>query len=256
MEAYKQSEPQANEQHVEVRLNEQSSTQERRSSQTPRDSDTMTSQRETVSIGYDPNYGLQKDSGLAHRDIPDSARDMSSHYESDNRATIQAELEPKAAVQATVYHVDWLTTEVHDITDKDFYDRDADADASAGSETDNSSYSYAPDRSQTAAYPPAPVRGSTPPTSTEFERARQVPYDHRKTRAVVKEDIDFFLAVLGGLDPPSATRVETQSILSEEQEVRRKSQEALAQESSLRKQAEMEDTQSDLDFWMSLMQEA
>lgn len=283
--AYQQPEPQPNEQQVIINPQPvQSPTQQT--------SDvTMANQKHvTVSIGYDPNYGRQQDVGLAARrrqDSPAGSDAAASHtiprdgegWKKDQAIVhIQEETNSAAAppppAQAPVYHADWLTTGAHDITDEEFYDRDADAGSTRDSETDNEMYAYE-FRSvhQTAAYPhaaaaAAPVGSgptiSTAPTTTpttsqpssdEFERPRQVPYDHRKTRTVVKEDIDFFLAVLGGRDPPSAT-AETQTIVSEEQAVRRRSQEAMVEESSLRRQAETEDTQSDLEFWMSLMQKA
>lgn len=85
-----------------------------------------------------------------------------------------------------------------------------------------------------------------------FERPRAVPYDHRETRLVVKEDIDFFMALLGGQDPPPATEA-TQHFIQEETAARRQSEEILEREVEERRSEELVTTQTDLEFWNMLM---
>lgn len=66
-----------------------------------------------------------------------------------------------------------------------------------------------------------------------------------------QEDIQFFNALVGGIEPAPAT-VEAQSILAQEHKVCKRSQDAEAQQSSTRRQEEMDSTQNDLNFWLSL----
>lgn len=87
---------------------------------------------------------------------------------------------------------------------------------------------------------------------SSFERPRMVPYDHRETRLVVKEDIDFFMALVSSQEPPPATE-ETQHFIQEEEAARRKSEKVLEREASGRKDEELVTTKMDLDFWNSLM---
>lgn len=70
---------------------------------------------------------------------------------------------------------------------------------------------------------------------------------------VVKEDIDFFTALLEGHDPP-ATTAETQTFVRDETETRRQSEETKEREADLRKREEAEAAKADTDFFMMLMQ--
>lgn len=70
---------------------------------------------------------------------------------------------------------------------------------------------------------------------------------------IVKEDIDFFTALLEGQDPP-ATTAETQTFVHEETETHRQSQEMKEREADLRRQEEAQAAKADTDFFMMLMQ--
>lgn len=79
------------------------------------------------------------------------------------------------------------------------------------------------------------------------------PKNHRMTRMVVKEDIDFLTALLEGHDPPTTT-TETRTFVRDETETIRHSQEARAREDELRRREEAEVAKGDTDFFMMLMQ--
>lgn len=198
----------------------------------------MAHQRETVPIGYDPSHRTQQDSE------PDQLHttDLTNRSAAENEGTASAVSQAGVALaRESDYSPAWITDESHDITNREFYDHDA----------DDGSYTYEP--VQPAGHVEA--TNQTSAVDEEFERPRQVPYNHRQTLFVVKEDIDFYLALLGGQDPPPATN-QTQALVSHEQEVRRRSQESIVQESSVRRKEELEDTESDVDFWMALMEKA
>lgn len=89
----------------------------------------------------------------------------------------------------------------------------------------------------------------TTPTTTarDFERPRAVPYNHRETQLVVKEDIDFFLALLqGDQSPPGATEG-TQRVVERGDEGKKTA------EAEARRSEELVATQTDLEFWNMLM---
>lgn len=79
------------------------------------------------------------------------------------------------------------------------------------------------------------------------------PQSHRLTKMVVKEDIDFFTALLEGHDPPVATG-ETQTFVRDETETRRQTQEMREREAEIRRQEEAQAAKADTDFFMMLMQ--
>lgn len=201
---------------------------------------TMTQQRETVPIGYDPNYQTPQDSEPEQLHALTDLTPNGSVVEIKGTAPAAAQAGP-TSTRDSEYSPDWITDESHDITNREFYDHDADKEM----------YTY--ESGQRVGYAESTYQGSA--QDQEFERPRQVPYNHRQTLFVVKEDIDFYLALLEGQDPPPATN-ETQALVSHEQEVRRRSQETLVRKSSVRRQEELKDTQSDMDFWMALMDKA
>lgn len=79
------------------------------------------------------------------------------------------------------------------------------------------------------------------------------PENHRMTKMIVKEDIDFFTALLEGHDPPPTT-TETQTFVFDETETRRQSQEMWEREADLRRREEAQAAKADTDFFMMLMQ--
>lgn len=240
-------------------------------------------QRETVPIGYDPSYGSAQ-AGMAAAGpgtqsssqgmpLPGSGPTENSPrgfppYQYGGGAQVvpppppaPAEL-PSTTTEESGYSPDWITAEApNTITDGDFYDQDADSSGGDGMYT----YGAPQQQQQQPLEPPAggyyapqpPSSGndavSEARESQEFEQPRQVPYDHRQTRVVLKEDLDFYMALLGGQEPAPASSG-TQTLLQQEQEVRRRSQELEAQQLTLRRQEELQDAQGDLDFWASLMQ--
>lgn len=88
----------------------------------------------------------------------------------------------------------------------------------------------------------------------EYEQPRAVPYNHRETRMVIKEDIDFFMALLGGSENPPPATAETQQFVRAETEEKKRSLEMSNRQSSMRREEELVTTQSDLEFWNMLMQ--
>lgn len=72
------------------------------------------------------------------------------------------------------------------------------------------------------------------------------------TKMIVKEDIDFFTALLEGHDPPTTTE-ETQTFVRDETETQRHSQEIKEREADRRRQEEAEAAKADTDFFMMLM---
>lgn len=219
-------------------------------------------QRETVPIGFDPGYGAQAGPEMVPEPTRYQQQDMPAEPTSPGvfaapyggggaqdpleAAQKQAKL-PSSTITTTevsevpTYSPDWITAEApNSITDGEFYDQDADGGAY---------YTYGAEQEQEQ------QQQQQSEESHEFEQPRQVPYDHRQTRVVLKEDVDFYMALLGGQDPAPASSG-TQTLVQQEQEVRRRSQEVEVQQSTLRRQEELLDTQSDLDFWASLMEKA
>ncbi|KKY39659.1 hypothetical protein UCDDA912_g00363 [Diaporthe ampelina] len=95
-------------------------------------------------------------------------------------------------------------------------------------------------------------------TEQELKARQDLPKDHRMTKMIVKEDIDFFTALLEGHDPPAAaaTTTETQTLVRDETEAQRHSQEARAREDDeLRRRDEAEAAKADTDFFIMLMQQ-
>lgn len=78
------------------------------------------------------------------------------------------------------------------------------------------------------------------------------PKTHRMTKMIVKEDIEFFTALLEGHSPPAAT-TETQTFVHDETETLRQSQEVREREADLRRREEAEAAKADTDFFMMLM---
>lgn len=84
--------------------------------------------------------------------------------------------------------------------------------------------------------------------------AQKPPKNHRMTKMIVKEDIDFFTAVLEGHSPPATTE-ETQTFVRDETETRRHVQEVREQDADKRRQEEALAAKADTDFFMMLMQQ-
>lgn len=84
--------------------------------------------------------------------------------------------------------------------------------------------------------------------------AQKPPKNHRMTKMIVKEDIDFFTAVLEGHSPPATTQ-ETQTFVRDETETRRHIQEVREQDADKRRQEEAAAAKADTDFFMMLMQQ-
>lgn len=207
----------------------------------------MAQQRETVTIGFDPSRSSQDRKSFerrAERNLPALAWEVppqtslraepsnTMHDTTNYRSTLDDDNNKTSQINAAVteFHAPPLPPQ-QDV------------------EEDSSSlyYTIAPGEDEAAA---ADIHTNWDAQS--FERPRMVPYDHRETRLVVKEDIDFFMALVGGQEPPPATE-ETQHFIQEEEEARRKSEEILGREASGRKDEELVTTQTDLDFWNSLM---
>lgn len=83
--------------------------------------------------------------------------------------------------------------------------------------------------------------------------AQRPPKNHRMTKLIVKEDIDFFTAVLEGHDPPTAT-TETRAFVRDETETHRQSQDIKEREAEARRREEAQAAKADTDFFMMLMQ--
>lgn len=83
--------------------------------------------------------------------------------------------------------------------------------------------------------------------------AQRPPKDHRMTKMIVKEDIDFFTAVLEGHDPPKAM-TETQTFVRDETETQRQSQDIKERDAEARRREEAQAAKADTEFFMMLMQ--
>lgn len=78
------------------------------------------------------------------------------------------------------------------------------------------------------------------------------PKTHRMTKMIVREDIEFFEALLEGHDPPPTTG-EAQAFVRDETETHRHSQEIRDREADKRREEEAQAAKADTDFFMMLM---
>ncbi|KAG8168622.1 hypothetical protein KVR01_001371 [Diaporthe batatas] len=92
-----------------------------------------------------------------------------------------------------------------------------------------------------------------PEAGRETGNQNSQPKNHRMTKMIAKEDIDFFTALLEGHDPPTMTS-ETETFVHEETETRRKGQETSERDANLRRLEEAQAAKEDSDFFMMLMQ--
>lgn len=90
-------------------------------------------------------------------------------------------------------------------------------------------------------------------TEENLGAAQRPPKDHRMTKMIVKEDIDFFTALLEDHDPPMATS-ETRAFVRDETEAHEHSQQSREREADRRRQEEAQAAKADTDFFMMLMQ--
>lgn len=90
-------------------------------------------------------------------------------------------------------------------------------------------------------------------TEQSLGAVQRPPKDHRMTKMIVKEDIDFFTALLEDHDPPVAT-TETRNFVRDETEAHEHSQEVKEREADRRRQEEAQAAKADTDFFMMLMQ--
>lgn len=110
--------------------------------------------------------------------------------------------------------------------------------------------------------PPPPVPGP-PPILPEVQvvggendsRSRSSSLGSVRTQDdfVRQQDVDFYLALLDGSEPPAASP-ETDALVHEEEEMRKRSEAAAAEEAERRRLEELQTTQNDLDFLAALMQ--
>lgn len=262
-----------------------------------RSMDTMANQRGTLNITYDPNWPRQQQphpKTQAPSDRPANRFDLGYMDKKPQAVVSQQETGP-GSPEESPYQTDWIAAATQDITDRNYYDADA-----AGA----SAYTHHAVAVRAAA--PTMIHYSAS-TDEEFERPRQVPsINPRSTRIIVKEDIDFLLAVrdgtepppppptkarglptlseaaeehkgrrspesvhqdafvrqqdvdfylslLAGSDPPAASP-ETRTLVQEEEEMRRRSEAAAAQEAEKRRREELQTNQNDLDFLAALLQ--
>lgn len=84
--------------------------------------------------------------------------------------------------------------------------------------------------------------------------AQRPPKNHRMTKMIVKEDIEFCTAVLEGHSPPATTE-ETQTFVRDETETRRHIQAVREQDADKRRKEEALAAKADTDFFMMLMQQ-
>lgn len=190
-------------------------------------------QRETVSIGFDPNHNSQN-----RRSLERPERSAPTHTWEAQTGVAQTTNGTTTNYRSTLDD----TKPQGNPTVTEFY--------APHQQDEEGMYTLAPGLDEAG-----DAEGATTHSNwdqQEFERPRAVPYDHRETRLVVKEDIDFFMALLGGQEPPPATE-ETQHFIQEETEAKRRSQEVIEREVSERKEDELVTTQTDLEFWNSLM---
>ncbi|KAI3399574.1 hypothetical protein diail_6213 [Diaporthe ilicicola] len=143
------------------------------------------------------------------------------------------ETETKIGVKVTEYRVDSGNSD--DLEEATFFERN---------QTLQEANHYAPyiDAAQSE---PAPDQDVGP--------RQNPPKNHRMTKMIVKEDIDFFTALLEGHTPPAAT-TETQTFVHDETEIQRQSLEADEREADSRRREEAEAAKADTDFFMMLMQ--
>lgn len=109
--------------------------------------------------------------------------------------------------------------------------------------------------------PPLPVAAGNLPNlpqsqvAEENGRSRSSSLGSIRTQDdfVRQQDVDFYLALLDGSEPPAASP-ETDALVHEEEEMRRRSEAAAAEEAERRRLEELQTTQNDLDFLAALMQ--
>lgn len=185
----------------------------------------------TVPIAYDPNYGMQRPrrDGWRVTPLPSTVDDTSA-----------ARQKQMHAIRSPGYKPEWITKETHDITDGEYYDPDA----------NEGVYTH-------QAHRPRPRQQSA--TESMAER----PSSTHETKVVANDDIDFFMAILGGrMDkPPRSTDSEEAQRRSTDTAGSRQGQKrgrprAVSQETSSSRGDDDEDVQRDVDFWHSLMSKA
>ncbi|KAK2615488.1 hypothetical protein N8I77_002238 [Diaporthe amygdali] len=91
-----------------------------------------------------------------------------------------------------------------------------------------------------------------PETAQNLEAHHEPPKNHRMTKMIVKEDIDFFTALLEGQTPPVPME-ETQAFVHDETETQRRSEETREREVDMRRREEEETAKADTDFFLMLM---
>lgn len=105
--------------------------------------------------------------------------------------------------------------------------------------------------------PPLPIGSNPTPTLPAVEengRSRSSSLGSiTQDDFVRQQDVDFYLALLGGSEPPAASP-ETDALVHEEEEMRRRNEAAAAEEAERRRLEELQTTQNDLDFLAALMQ--
>lgn len=125
------------------------------------------------------------------------------------------------------YQPDWLAAEEHDITDQAYYDHDAHETTAV--------YSH---RTAAWAEKESESGGSSP----------ELPCQDLSVRLL---DVGFYMALLGGSEPPRASP-EAETTVCGEWEMRRRREETDARERERRRREELETNEGDLDFFASL----
>lgn len=255
--------------------------------------DSMADQRETLNIAYDPNWTRQpqrqpENSETQTGSHPPPNRFDLGYFDKKSRPVVTEQETGSESPAERPYQSDWIAAETQDITDRTYYDADADnaythqAIAVRAAAPKMIDYSASTDkeferpRQVPAINPrstrivlkediafltavrdgtaplPAPARLPVLPKAEEG-KARSSLESVSQDDLVRQQDVDFFMSLLDGSDPPRASP-ETELLVQEEEEMRRRSEAAAAEEVERRRLEEMETTRNDLDFLAALLQ--
>lgn len=210
-------------------------------------------QREVVSSSYTPTYHNTSQQPRHDGTSPFTSRGVPTRVSPAPPSAPKTEDEDAVPAAEDTYRPDWLVSEApNTITDAAFYDEDADGRGAAAGVHAHGDYSRSRSHSTSTSDTSSSSEIGEHDGSGEFEHPRQVPYDHRQTRMVLEEDVDFFMALLGGREPAAASSG-TRMVVAGEEEVRRRGRETEVRLSAARRREELQDTQGDVDFFMSLM---
>lgn len=79
------------------------------------------------------------------------------------------------------------------------------------------------------------------------------PYDYQMAEVIAMEDLDFFMALLEGKEPPALLNSIAKDFMDEEQKSQRENRRNRLHEAQLRRTEELRVMQADMDFYLTLL---